>query len=205
MRISKTLFNSSTEFAALELVVHIHEESDEYKLSFLFFPNILTRLIHCMCQYYRTPISTQRTHMWPISTGNAWTDISSVYHKIYSAFSWVNTLVPLEWPVIALPRQIFVHHLLQCKLKRNGNHRIILLQSLNTHHSLTLILEKCAHISYVASCNSSPDDDVIKWKHLSHYWPFVRGIHRSLVNFLHKGQWRGLLIFYVSAPEYTVE
>ena len=38
-------------------------------------------------------------------------------------------------------------------------------------------------------------DDVIKWKHFSHYWPFVRGIHRSPVNSPHKGQWRGALIF----------
>ena len=27
------------------------------------------------------------------------------------------------------------------------------------------------------------------------YWPFVRGIHRSPVNYLHKGQWRGALMF----------
>ena len=27
------------------------------------------------------------------------------------------------------------------------------------------------------------------------YWPFVRGIHRSLVNSPHKGQWRGALMF----------
>ena len=27
------------------------------------------------------------------------------------------------------------------------------------------------------------------------YWPFVRGIHRSPVNFPHKGQWRGVLMF----------
>ena len=33
-------------------------------------------------------------------------------------------------------------------------------------------------------------DDVIKWKHLPRYWPFVRGIHRSPVNSSHKGQWR---------------
>ena len=26
-------------------------------------------------------------------------------------------------------------------------------------------------------------------------WPFVRGIHRSPVNFPHKGQWRGALMF----------
>ena len=38
-------------------------------------------------------------------------------------------------------------------------------------------------------------DDVIKWKHFPRYWPFVRGIHRSPVNPLHKGQWRGALMF----------
>ena len=35
-------------------------------------------------------------------------------------------------------------------------------------------------------------DDVIKWKHFPRYWPFVWGIHRSPVNSLHKGQWRGI-------------
>ena len=38
-------------------------------------------------------------------------------------------------------------------------------------------------------------DDIIKWKHFPHYWPFVRGIHRSRVNSPHKGQWRGALMF----------
>ena len=38
-------------------------------------------------------------------------------------------------------------------------------------------------------------NDVIKWKHLSHYWPFVRGIHRWPVNSPHKGQWHGALMF----------
>ena len=38
-------------------------------------------------------------------------------------------------------------------------------------------------------------DDVIKWKHFPRYWPFVRGIHRSPVNSLHKGQWRSALMF----------
>ena len=37
-------------------------------------------------------------------------------------------------------------------------------------------------------------DDVIKWKHFPRYWPFVRGIHWSLVNSPHKGQWRGALM-----------
>ena len=38
-------------------------------------------------------------------------------------------------------------------------------------------------------------NDVIKWKHVPRYWPFVRGIHRSPVNSSHKGQWRGALMF----------
>ena len=38
-------------------------------------------------------------------------------------------------------------------------------------------------------------DDVIKWRHFSRNWPFVRGIHRSPVNSPHKSQWRGALIF----------
>ena len=41
----------------------------------------------------------------------------------------------------------------------------------------------------------SMHDDVIKWKHFPRYWPFVRGIHRSPVNSLHKGLWRGALMF----------
>ena len=38
-------------------------------------------------------------------------------------------------------------------------------------------------------------DDVIKWKHFPRCWPFVRGIHRWPLNFPHKGQWRGALMF----------
>ena len=38
-------------------------------------------------------------------------------------------------------------------------------------------------------------DDVIKWKYFPRYWPFVWGIHRSPVNYPHKGQWRGALMF----------
>ena len=33
------------------------------------------------------------------------------------------------------------------------------------------------------------------WKHFLCYWPFVQGIHWSLVNSPHKGQWRRALMF----------
>ena len=36
-------------------------------------------------------------------------------------------------------------------------------------------------------------DDVINRKHFPRYWPFLRGIHRSPVDFPHKGQWRWYL------------
>ena len=41
-------------------------------------------------------------------------------------------------------------------------------------------------------------DDVIKWKHFPRYWLIVRRIHRLPVNFPHKGQWRGALMFSLS-------
>ena len=37
--------------------------------------------------------------------------------------------------------------------------------------------------------------DVIRWKHFPRYWSFLRGMHRSPVDFLHKGQWRGASMF----------
>ena len=46
-----------------------------------------------------------------------------------------------------------------------------------------------------------PHDDVIKWKHFPHYWPFVRGIHRSPVNSLTKASDAGLLCILWFAPE----
>ena len=42
----------------------------------------------------------------------------------------------------------------------------------------------------------SVHDGVIKWKQFPRCWPFVRGIHRSMVNSPQKGQWR--LAFTIS-------
>ena len=46
------------------------------------------------------------------------------------------------------------------------------------------------------SRNKGYHDVVIKWKHFSRYWPFVRGIHWSPVNSPHKCQCRGPLMFF---------
>ena len=37
--------------------------------------------------------------------------------------------------------------------------------------------------------------DIIKWKHFLRYWPFMWGIHWSLMNSPHQGQWCGALMF----------
>ena len=52
---------------------------------------------------------------------------------------------------------------------------------------LSIYMHICVCVGY--------HDDVIKWKHFPRNWPFVREIHRSPVNFPHKGQWRGALMF----------
>ena len=44
-------------------------------------------------------------------------------------------------------------------------------------------------------------DDVIKWKHFPHYWPFVRGIHRSRWIPRTKASDAELWCFLWSAPE----
>ena len=47
----------------------------------------------------------------------------------------------------------------------------------------------------MSSAKWQQHDDVIQWKHFPRYWPFVQGIHRSLMNSPHKGQWCGALMF----------
>ena len=56
-----------------------------------------------------------------------------------------------------------------------------------------LMMQWCS--IYYKCMKNIKHDDVIKWKHIPRYWPFVRGIHRSPVNSPHKGQWRGALMF----------
>ena len=79
---------------------------------------------------------------------------------------------------------------------------LVLIRPLTTLKMLTLqcnpykfSTENTQRYIYLPYKVSGYHDDVIKWKHFPSYWPFVRGIHRSPVNSLHKGQWRGALIF----------
>ena len=62
----------------------------------------------------------------------------------------------------------------------------------NYSHSLFSLWVRCG--SVLVDCTH---EDVIKWKHFPRYWPFVRGIHRSPVNYPHKGQWRGGLMCFI--------
>ena len=50
---------------------------------------------------------------------------------------------------------------------------------------------KYAEVRYICQGERScVHDDVIKWKHFPHYWPFVRGIHRLPVDSPYTGQRR---------------
>ena len=59
-----------------------------------------------------------------------------------------------------------------------------------TQSGLWLLMLESMPGMAVTGIRAQRHDDIIKWKHFPRYWPFVRGIHRSLVNYPHKGQWR---------------
>ena len=55
----------------------------------------------------------------------------------------------------------------------------------SVRHGVIVLVDKMVHMH----------DNVIKRKHFPRHWSFVCGIHPSPVNSLHKGHWRGALIF----------
>ena len=58
-------------------------------------------------------------------------------------------------------------------------------------HSLISVVAKTGNFLWFIQYFN---DDIIKWTHFPHYWPFVRRIHQSLVDSPQKGQWRGALM-----------
>ena len=96
------------------------------------------------------------------------TPVSAVYRCIVSALSWANVDLDL------------------CRHMASLGHN-------------ELICDLDEFLSSTRKDSNGPSqynhDDVIKWKYFPRYWPFVREIHRSPVNFPHKGQWRGALMF----------
>ena len=79
-------------------------------------------------------------------------------------------------------------------------HRAIVWLSLSTKYPQRIWVNKLVHKRYKHKKGEpwpsvSSHDDVIKWKHFPRYWPFVREINRSPVNYPHKGQWCGALVF----------
>ena len=54
------------------------------------------------------------------------------------------------------------------------------------------------HLIIISCCGSSKCCRNAWWRHqmetFPRYWPFVWGIHRTPVNYPHKGQWRGALM-----------
>ena len=74
-----------------------------------------------------------------------------------------------------------------------SSYQVSCLPQVKNHH-IDQVAQSVSRFPFV-SCQYYNHDNVIKWKHFSRYWPFVRWIHRSPVNSPHKGQWRGALMF----------
>ena len=83
---------------------------------------------------------------------------------------------------------------------QQNEYTVVISNSYNVQHGTT---KKQTGRPQVFDCHfRSTDDtklqthhDVIKLKHFPCYWPFVRGNHRSPVDFPHKVQYRGALMF----------
>ena len=98
----------------------------------------------------------------------------------YFSLMWVSKECPISYLISGLTDGDSSHDLALDILPTNGDRCDVL---------ITSAYMKCR------TGITSTHDDVIKWKHFPRYRPFVRGIHRSPVNYPHKGQWRGALMF----------
>ena len=79
-----------------------------------------------------------------------------------------------------------------------SNQTTILVPSQVSTHSYSSSETKCLYFDInVLPCprRNPPFSWLAAWWHFPRYESFVRGIHRSPVNSLHKGQWRGALMF----------
>ena len=62
-------------------------------------------------------------------------------------------------------------------------------------HEGEMSFNEVQRYGYKVAKHRDDHGDVIKWIHFLRYWPFVREIHRSRVNSLHKAQWREASVF----------
>ena len=111
-----------------------------------------------------------------------WPSHTSTHIHVYTV-----TICLLEIFLCCLPhikRDVHTHNIHIILKKKMWRYKITASYSARFYRNLQSF-EICKH----------DHDDVVNWKHFPRYRPFVREIHRSLVNYLHKGQWQGALIF----------
>ena len=101
-------------------------------------------------------------------------------HSIFSTLTYDNALVD------SVGAERIDHCMLECRSHELSDSHAV--HQRNTGHGLQ-------GPDFLLQWLRFRHDDVIKWKHFPRNWPFVREIHRSPVNFPHKGQWRGALMY----------
>ena len=137
-------------------------------------------------------------------------DISSIRPKLAGFLLSHDDVIKLKyfpsyWPCDA-------GHLLSRSLWRHYNDQTGWAWSMDwglTNNFATLVTKLLCHVGWPISvtwhkflkCMDNTVDwvslhnDVIEWKHFPCYCPFVRRMHRSPVDYPHKGRWRGALMF----------
>ena len=117
---------------------------------------------------------------WFCSTVCSSTDQRKLHWPLWGEFTsdrWITLAKgPVSWKTIPFDDVIMTHYLNQCRPSTTTSN---------------------VYRNYYRATGSPPwspqqhvsHDDTNKWKLFPCYWPFVRGIHRSSLDFLHKGQW----------------
>ena len=171
-----------------------------------------------------SPVTGESPHKWPVTgkcfhlmTSSCANDLIPIqcYHdmKIVVCIQLSLSFVPVDpinnttalVQVVAchqsyrrqpLPELMLTDSLTNYQLRHLGLSLVKFVQKLGHFQSRKSIRNcRLQHIEYLVDSQCVQHDNVIKWNHFPHYWPFVRGIHRSPVNSPHKGQWRGALMF----------
>ena len=94
--------------------------------------------------------------------------------------------------------QLFVGNFMHGRFSNTLSRRwstILMTSSHISRYQLIKYLTVSCYLHNLELCNNRhrrvhDHDDVINWKHILRFWPFVRGIHRWPVDSPHKGQWR---------------
>ena len=116
-----------------------------------------------------------------------WLRYDCRHFRKYAHASCFCGCLPFDLPIFLKVTSLVLSPLYDCPCARQTLHCTRYIPT-----NINAVRAYCACSLVLVSCQNH--HGVMKWKHFSRYWPFVRGIHQSPVDPPHNGQWRGALM-----------